>query len=84
MTGGEYFTTFKDDEDANSRKALYLLENIGIVKLIRKKDKSFHNYNWEITKKGEEITKEDKILQELWKQKNIVEFYKRLKFLGLL
>jgi len=75
---GDYSTWFNED-GSESRALLYKLENIGIVKLYSEKEKDgFYSHKWELTKKGKEIVDKDKLLQELWKQGNILKFYNQI------
>lgn len=82
MTGGDYFTWFKD-EDAESRKILYQLENLGIAKLIVEKNTKpgWYKRKWELTKKGKKLVEKDKFLQKLWKEGRVIEFYNSIKYI---
>ena len=78
MTGGRYITCFSDDESRILRSFLYKLENLGIVKLSREKEKNLYKHEWNLTKKGKKIVDNDKNLQKLLEEKKIPEFYKKV------
>ncbi len=80
MAGKECYTWFKG-EDAESRKILYQLENLGIAKLITENiDKpGWYYYKWELTEKGKELVKKNKGLWKLWKEGKVIEFYNTIK-----
>lgn len=50
MTGGEYPSWF-DSSDAESRKILYQLENLGIARFTQEKEnkKDWYKFKWELT-----------------------------------
>ena len=80
MSGGNYYTWFKEDDIA-SRKILYFLESKGIANLSREKmeKKEYFQYQWELTKKGESLVEKDKNLQKFWKEGRIIELYNSIK-----
>ncbi|KKN31174.1 hypothetical protein LCGC14_0826830 [marine sediment metagenome] len=78
MTGGNYFTWFKE-EGSERRKLLYQLEDLGIVELIQERErKGLYGYKWELAKKGKELVDKDKELQKLLQDGNIQEFYQKI------
>ena len=81
MTGGRYLTYFPDDEKRKLRIFLYKLENLGIVKLGREKEKKkgLYNHKWELTKKGKEMVEKDEDFLHLWKKGKVIEFYNSIK-----
>lgn len=78
MTGGNYFTLFKE-EGSGRRKLLYQLEDLGIVELIQERErKGLYGYKWELTKKGKELVDKDKELQKLSQDGDIQEFHQKI------
>ena len=85
MTGGNYFTWFKED-GAKERSLLYKLENMGVMRLQSKsgdmsEGTKHYDYKWRLTVKGQELVDNNKCLQDLWndgKKINIIEFYNKI------
>ncbi len=64
--------------NVNEQRAyLYKLQDKGIVKSNREKDKEegLYTYSWELTDKGKDLTQADDHLKEMWENQNIKEFY---------
>lgn len=81
MEGGRYLTIFSDDNDRFLRSLLYGLESLGVVKLIKEKEGKWGNYRWELTKKGKDLVESKDHLQELLREKNILDFCQEIKYL---
>lgn len=81
MDGGRYITIFPDDEKRETRAFLYKLENLGIVRFVREKEKrkGIYKHKWDLTEKGKVIVKKYPHLQKLLKDKKILEFYELIK-----
>ncbi len=79
MEGGKYTTWFPDDGKRELRVLLYKLENCGLVKLNREKEKSgLYNYMWSLTNKCKEIVEKDGHLQKLQRGEDILKFFTAL------
>ena len=85
MVGGEYSVWF-DSTDADTRKKLYQLENLGFVKSVREKEKEHGTYQfkWELTELGIKTLKTNKNLQSCWDGGRISDLYNLLDELGIL
>ena len=61
---------------------LYKLENLGIIKLRRKKEKqNWNKYSGLLTEIGKTLLKKNVSLQRMWKKRRIQEFYNSVKIL---
>jgi hypothetical protein len=76
--GGEYITFFTDDGDIERRKALYKLENFGLVIQNSIRKGTFSTYVWKLTEKGKQLDNPEEVLEgfDLEVFQSVKDFYK--------
>lgn len=72
---GVWFRSGAGQED---KRYLYKLEEIGIVIMNKIQKEEFSHYIWVLSNKGREMIKDNKVLEDLWKQKKFKEFYEEV------
>lgn len=61
-------TSFYQDDTSKKRAFYYKLEEIGFLKLERRKKDKFYEYKWILTKKANKIIKKESQILELLKK----------------